>query len=973
MRFHRRRVQVNDLAQQMSAEYQFLKFMCLVSPPIRQALVRDDFCAMDPGQIEMSPSMQAAFMRLYRSHPKGKIRQIIANTIAMMDYRLLHQRRLISKDDPEDMIQDEARTLNDKKSELHVRHDTITGFRKEFLNDNPANWRLKWKIRTKLLAFQRKVAIYNAAASRTALYSEDEALGYFLWRGPHCYAAVHRVLFELSRLMPWFVPKSMLDFGCGTGTAILAAKEVYDPGSLSHPIFRHHQRTRAGNDALKKHSLDELKFDLQRLQRTNNEKKKARFLAVAALIEKGELKLEDIPIDLRKELVETAANAHRNAINRERKELYSRLRSVVSGHDWRPEDIAAEVEAHSEDSTAEPKIPGEDGADGAKREQTWWKRYVDQESTKKEMRRSERLRPLQEITAIEPSPGMMEVAVSVLCNDVPNVVWKRWMTPDVEVQQHDLVIAAYTLSEIAKPETRRKTIESLWKATKGTLILIEYANPPGFNVIMEARDIILEQKDVGLWDWQPTIVGPCPHEKRCPLRFSKLGVKHRHHRVCKTEVDVKSTFLEMWGRQMKLRSTIEPISYVVFTRNENLPDRIERRKKKLEEEEAAKKAERDVKQRELYEATVKLDDVVFERLSEEALVRPGGDGSVPALSGSAVVVQRSEAGEVGKEGSSALATVVNPSVPVWNNTYHERREKIVTPAIFPVPTHKYNRAPLHSLTYKSERILHPAEVLTVRGEVEDIVDRYRKKAWNFYRVISKPHCSGRMSASFCTPEGEIIDARVYSRYYGAEGPYAPAPSIRRMWRSYGGWSLLRRSKAGALFPDDLPLWNVRVRDQVDFPNTLLDRNDLSHLEKIGMHLNTPMDLTQIPDTELSEEDLKLKRRQENDKEEADAMEQALSNIFSVPSGEKINSAQRVDSRSPIAAHEWSEAVKAAKLHARTLASRDAQREVAHQPFSKKIRQAVKTGFANRAQGAKRMSNSSLAKMQKAQPQKGEGQ
>jgi len=53
-------------------------------------------------------------------------------------------------------------------------------------------------------------------------------------RLPACYAAVARVLDELRLRLPGFTPRSMLDFGAGPGTAVWAAREVWDgqPGDV---------------------------------------------------------------------------------------------------------------------------------------------------------------------------------------------------------------------------------------------------------------------------------------------------------------------------------------------------------------------------------------------------------------------------------------------------------------------------------------------------------------------------------------------------------------------------------------------------------------------------------------------------------------------------------------------------------------------------------------------------------------------
>lgn len=56
-------------------------------------------------------------------------------------------------------------------------------------------------------------------------------------RMPACYAAVYKVLEEVSVRLPTFTPESMLDFGAGPGTAIWAAHEVLhlSPDLLSCP------------------------------------------------------------------------------------------------------------------------------------------------------------------------------------------------------------------------------------------------------------------------------------------------------------------------------------------------------------------------------------------------------------------------------------------------------------------------------------------------------------------------------------------------------------------------------------------------------------------------------------------------------------------------------------------------------------------------------------------------------------------
>ena len=53
-----------------------------------------------------------------------------------------------------------------------------------------------------------------------------QAAAYMAARMPACYAAVYKVLEEVSARLPAFAPESMLDFGAGPGTAVWAAQEV---------------------------------------------------------------------------------------------------------------------------------------------------------------------------------------------------------------------------------------------------------------------------------------------------------------------------------------------------------------------------------------------------------------------------------------------------------------------------------------------------------------------------------------------------------------------------------------------------------------------------------------------------------------------------------------------------------------------------------------------------------------------------
>lgn len=938
MRYGRRRIRVTDIAAKMSYEYQMLKKMCKRRPAMRQWAVRDDFCDMSPGVVVMSPSMQAAYMKVFRLKDKGLIRRCLRDIIPIIDYRNREERpsKAIK---PSDMIPDgEPDTLNQKKRELFEHREKGENFKELRLHDKRSQAKLRFKIRQRLIKFQRQIAVANAVASRSVLYSTDDAIGYFLFRGPAMYAGMHRVFFELSKQLPHFVPKSMLDFGAGTGTATLVAKETFDPGSMAYPLYRSMRQTMTLSDSSRAHQLSELKYDLQRLTRNNTEKKKARFMAVAALISRGEVDPTDIPADLRREISEFAKSAAAKDKRRLAQEAHARHRDVVNGGEWQDGDPVGERAATEEDPNdffdGEGDYADRPVGETKSKTGTWWERLVDLEADTEQQRAKRRLRPLQEVTAIEPSPGMMEIGTMVLHDDIPNVTWKRYLLPEDESIQHDLVVAAYSLSEIASAANRRQIVQQLWKMTRGVLVLVEFANLSNFDILMEARDTILMEKDVGMWDWQPTILGPCPHENRCPLRHSKVGVKRKRMRVCSTEAQYRATFVEVWARAMPLKVGIEPISYLIFARNELVPERAERREAQMKAAEAADVKARDAKQREMHEAALSIKDVVFERVSDEALHRPhtgvpskqtpiSGDSEAPSTA--LLTAVRDGATSTGEIGHMPM------DVPRLDHTSADRYNKLIFPLQYPPATHKFNRGFVDA-GYQRQRAITPSEMLVVREEVDDMRTKVSKAASKYLRVVRDPRCRGKIQADFCTPEGDLVTGRVYRRFYGDRNRVSKHSTMR--WQHIGGWKLLKRIRSGSLFPHDVPLYAVRKNPQVDFANTLLD-SKYSHVEKTAMQYNDPQTLVETPEDELTRDELNSKRQLERDLALHRKAQLEIERVLGSKVAEETDEiATHIDARREISAEQWAEAVQ----RARRKTVRQTKETI---PFAAKMRSAKK--------------------------------
>lgn len=950
---HRRRPIQERTTRSMMYEFYFLKYVIKRPPAMRQWAVRDDYLRMDPGLVDMSPSLQAAYMRLFNSKSKGTVRSALRGIVPILEYRNTEEKQpLLPRDDPDQFIsKDEPDTLNAKKRQLWERvDDAPSGFLPDQrFTDHKMHSRFRWTVRKQLMKFQRKADVANAAASRSVMYSEDDALGYFLYRGPAVYAGVHRALYELSKRLPWFVPKSLMDFGAGTGLAIQAAKEVYDPGSLAFPIrgsTRSARRMMNFNASAKAWGLECLKDDLDQLQRNNEVKKRERFMAVAALIDKGDIKLEELPADLRGEIAQVARLAAESAAKRRRGEADARLRELVDGGEWTSDtmrrlDDEADAQAQS-DFDADLRADDDDFAavegEQPPKKKTWWERYVDDEAQAADKAVKRRLRPLQHVVAVEPSPGMMEIATNVLQHDVPDVQWKRYLDPgDSDV--HDLVISAYTLSELASPEERRRAVQQLWRQTKGVLILIEHANLPNFDLLMDARDTILEHKDVGLWDWQPTIIGPCPHEKRCPLRHSSLGVRRPKMRVCRAEVTYRQTFVELWarGRDRKSYVASEPISYVIFARNELVPERADRRAAEQREAEAAKARARDEEQRRLYEASLSVQDEVFERVSDRELHRPGTDMPPPAVVQDAAGTDVAEAND--DDALYPPAAGVSRPLPTDKVAKVQAGAKehwLIQPKRIPPAQHRYNTQAFVDRALQTNRFISPSELLVVRSELNDIRDDYVKAANSYHRIVEEPRCTGKVTALMCTNEGELVRGTVYRRYVGDGGVTAHKVTD---WQLQGGWRYLRFAKRCCMWPSDLPLYAVQRYGQVDFPNTLVNKK-LTALQATAMVHSQAVEGEPLPRSDgqkvvandgkaLRAEEERLRSLEDSFGVQPSKREQGLKDrehirqramefrkAFGGGEGSGTASPAQFDSRAPIPSKAWSEAIRRAKRGAK---------------------------------------------------------
>ena len=90
---------------------------------------------------------------------------------------------------------------------------------------------------------------------------------------------------------------------------------------------------------------------------------------------------------------------------------------------------------------------------------------------------------------------------------------------------YDVLVAAYSLSELPSIDMIEKTLDSLWQQTKYFLVLVEYGNAAGHSILSKFRKKILETNNEE--DSHNPVFSPCPHAYTCPLISEGCYFKQR--------------------------------------------------------------------------------------------------------------------------------------------------------------------------------------------------------------------------------------------------------------------------------------------------------------------------------------------------------------------------------------------------------------------------------------------------------------
>ncbi|XP_041697232.1 methyltransferase-like protein 17, mitochondrial [Coregonus clupeaformis] len=130
---------------------------------------------------------------------------------------------------------------------------------------------------------------------------------------------------------------------------------------------------------------------------------------------------------------------------------------------------------------------------------------------------------LKEMVCVDNSGAMNTIADRLLrggsekYEPVIKQVYFRQFLPVSPKVQFDLVVGAFSLSELASQKEREDAILTLWRKTSSYLVLVENGTKEGHQILMDARDILLKKQEKAAHDpRRPSVFAPCPHDSPCP-------------------------------------------------------------------------------------------------------------------------------------------------------------------------------------------------------------------------------------------------------------------------------------------------------------------------------------------------------------------------------------------------------------------------------------------------------------------------
>ncbi|MFC0239341.1 small ribosomal subunit Rsm22 family protein [Rhodopseudomonas telluris] len=120
---------------------------------------------------------------------------------------------------------------------------------------------------------------------------------------------------------------------------------------------------------------------------------------------------------------------------------------------------------------------------------------------------------LRALTLLDANPALRDLALT-LANDRPRAATLDYQLGDARkllasAKPAELVIASYIINELGDA-ARDQLADALWRATAGTLLIVEPGTPAGYARIVALRARLIAQG--------AHVLAPCPHDAACPLQ-----------------------------------------------------------------------------------------------------------------------------------------------------------------------------------------------------------------------------------------------------------------------------------------------------------------------------------------------------------------------------------------------------------------------------------------------------------------------
>ena len=120
---------------------------------------------------------------------------------------------------------------------------------------------------------------------------------------------------------------------------------------------------------------------------------------------------------------------------------------------------------------------------------------------------------LTTLTLLDANTALRELALT-LANDRPRAATLDYQLGDARTllasaAPAELVIASYVINEL-NDAAQGQLADALWRATAGTLLIVEPGTPAGYQHILDARARLIAQG--------AHVIAPCPHDAACPLQ-----------------------------------------------------------------------------------------------------------------------------------------------------------------------------------------------------------------------------------------------------------------------------------------------------------------------------------------------------------------------------------------------------------------------------------------------------------------------